>query len=241
MNTPASLPPTRTLAALYAKQGLLKKAEAVYERLLETNPEDEELKEALEDVRTRRDRRGQQGNLHNSTLTVLERWRQAIRLRRNAEGVETGDPPRIVVLLGPASVQRAQDGVVGSFKGDVTAEFEENIKKEAKKLALMSEVIFAVDQTTFARAFKAAYEGCDALIVSPGTLDLETFDVSVKVKKDFPVFEVQFENVQKGQEWPSPVSSIVQGYLAGFGTEGFMMAMRVVAAQVYKIREMGVQ
>ncbi len=46
---------TRTMAELYARQGLWDRAEEVYERLLEADPSDEELQARLEAVRARRE------------------------------------------------------------------------------------------------------------------------------------------------------------------------------------------
>ena len=50
-DAPAELPATRTMAELFARQGLTDRAAGVYERLLEERPDDEDLRRRLEQLR----------------------------------------------------------------------------------------------------------------------------------------------------------------------------------------------
>jgi tetratricopeptide (TPR) repeat protein len=67
---------TATMAKVYAQQGYLRKAAAIYRRLIATNPDRYDLRQALEALE--KDMAGRQGPTRKEVALLLREWRDLI-------------------------------------------------------------------------------------------------------------------------------------------------------------------
>jgi 3-dehydroquinate dehydratase-2 len=223
------LPPTRTLAALYEKQGLLRQAEEVYERLLEADPDQPEVQDALQEVRERlAKKKPPSKDPYKSVLFELDRWKSAVHSRREAVLTRGTQGLRIVIILGPRIVVPEKRDKKSDGKITLGEEFERKIGDEAEKLGVGVEIILALDEAAFIRGVVAAREKCDGLVLNPECLTLGAIEDSVFTTQGLPVVEVFFDNTRQGEAQKSPVTRFVDGSLSGFGVDGFLIAIRAV-------------
>jgi 3-dehydroquinate dehydratase len=222
------LPPTRTLAALYEKQGLFRQAEEVYKRLLAADPDRLEIQDALQALKERQSRKKSTPKTqYKSVLFELDRWKNAVHSRKEATlRGEAG--MRIVIILGPRIVVPVKSGRKSPDEITLGEEFEKKIGEEAEKLGVSVEIILALDEAAFIRGIVAARDRCDGLILNPECLNLGPIEESVFTTEDLPVVEVLLDNSSKEPTQHSSVTRFVDGSLAGLGVDGFLLAIRTV-------------
>ncbi|MDY6988235.1 MAG: type II 3-dehydroquinate dehydratase [Thermodesulfobacteriota bacterium] len=225
--------PTVTLAKVYEKQGLLDKAADVYKRLIALDPDRMELVEALEDIEKRlwRQRRDSLASGTQAVLSRLQRWQQGTGGGKKTPGRLPHEQRRILVIHGcGADIFRQTDPVASS---EVTLEqIDEEIREAATACSLEVDTFQSDDEEKLARRIREASEGYDAMIIDPvgGASKGEAIREALS-GLDIPVIEVHVSNGHSrgnvGQK--SLIADKVTAQLAGFGKEGYVMAVRAAA------------
>jgi len=225
--------PTVTLAKVYEKQGLLDKAADVYKRLIALDPDRMELLEALEDIEKRlgRQRRDSRGSGTQAGSSRLQRWQQAIGGEKNIPGRRPHDRRRILVIHGcGAEIFRPTDPFVSS-EGTLE-QIDEEIRETATACRMEVETFQSDDEEKLARRIKEASEGYDAMIIDPAGHASKGGAIREALSGlDIPIIEVHVSNAHRkgkvGQK--SLIADKVTAQLAGFGKEGYVMAVRAAA------------
>jgi 3-dehydroquinate dehydratase-2 len=230
--------PTVTLAKVYEKQGLLDRAAEVYRRLIALEPERTELGEALRDLERRLDRERPEP-LESGTQTVLsrlERWKEGIHGRKRARDPQPGKGKRILVIHGPKADIVGQAEPFSS--DDMTLEqIDGEIKEIARTCDMVADTFQSDDEGELAQKIGDASEGYDVVIINPaGYAQTGTAIRDALSKLDIPIVEVHLSNTHgqgfAGQK--SLIADIATAQLAGFGKEGYMMAVRASANMTRK-------
>ncbi|MDY6838865.1 MAG: type II 3-dehydroquinate dehydratase [Thermodesulfobacteriota bacterium] len=231
---PPDVTPTVTLAKVYEKQGLLNKAADVYKRLIALEPDRTELVEALTDIERRLGRQ-KRGSLESGTKAVfsrLQRWQQGIGGQKKTRGRQLHHQRRILVIHGSrADIFRQRAPVVSS---EVTLEqIDEEIRETATACSVEVDTFQSDDEGELARRIReASAEGYDAMIINPAGYTYEGAAIREALSGlDIPIIEVHVSNVHAkgnvGQK--SLIADKVTAQLAGFGKEGYVMAVRAAA------------
>lgn len=230
--------PTVTLARLYEKQGFLDRAAAVYRKLVALEPDRAGLQEQLRDIERRLEgRRVQPRESEAETILFeLKKWHGAVGRRKKILDQWHGKRRKILVIHGPTpeSVGRLEP----SWSDDVTLEqIHREIEKAAEACGMTAETFQSNQEGELVRKIRSASDGYDVLIINP----TKYTDTSVAIKEalstlDFPVIEVHPANMcdQDPSSQKSLTTEVVTAYLAGFGQEGYVMAVRAAANMTYQ-------
>ena len=227
--------PTTTLARLYEKQGLLREAAAVYKELLRVEPGREALQKALTDIETRL--RGQKPQTLSkevqTVLSQLQRWRQVVFSRRQALVRHTEPSVRVLVIQGP-DVASVSLGEAPERSGKITAEETEAcIRRVAGDFGIIVDFFRADDEKAFIRRIREAAGGYEALVIDsggegghcPGSGARDAIGAL-----DIPIVLVHPVNALREGLCSEPgLEDVVTAHLAGFGREGYGMALRAAA------------
>lgn len=226
--------PTVTLAKAYEKQGLLDRAAQVYRELMALEPHRTELGEALEDIEKRlgRRRRDSQESGTQAVLSRLQRWQQGIGGGKKTPGRRPHNQRRILVIHGSrGDIFRQTEPVVSS---EVTVEqIDEEIRATATACSMEVDTFQSDDEEQLARRIREASKGYDAMIINPAGHTSKGAAIREALSGlDIPVIEVHVSNTHAkgkvGQK--SLIADKVTAQLAGFGKEGYVMAVRASAS-----------
>jgi len=227
--------PTATLARLYEKQGLLKEAAAVYKELLSVEPGQGALQNALTDIETRIG--GQKPRfLSAETKTVLsqlERWQQVVFLRKKALVRQTEDNVRVLVIQGP-DVESVGLGEREDRSGKIAAEeIERCISRVAGDCGIIADFFRTDSEEALIQRIRDATKGYDVLVIDPGQPVCTGSGIrDALAALDIPIIEVHPLNAFRGGLCRKPgagVEDVTTAHLAGFGKEGYAMAVRAAA------------
>jgi 3-dehydroquinate dehydratase II len=230
--------PTVTLAKVYERQGLLDEAADVYRKLVALEPERSDLDEALKDIEERLKEEG--GAALESepeiVLTRLERWQQGIKGRKRVTGKRPEKEIRVMVIQ--ASKEDTVGEPVQSFSGGLTLEeIDGEVKEAAKACGMVAETFQSNDERQLVRKIEEASEGIDALIISPAEYaHTSTATRDALLGLDIPIIEVHLSNAHgKGSLGQGSLTAdVVTAHLAGFGKNGYAMAVKAAANMTRK-------
>ncbi len=225
--------PTTTLARLYEKQGLLLEAAAVYKELLRVEPGREALQKALTDIETRLSGQKPQtpSKEAQTVLSQLQRWRQVVFSRRQALVRHTEHSVRVLVIQGP-DVASVSLGERPERSGKITAEETEAcIRRVAGDCGIMADFFRADDEKALIRRIREAAGGYDALVIDSGRSYRPGSDTRDALGElDIPIVLVHPVNALREGLCSEPgLEDVVTAHLAGFGREGYGMALRAAA------------
>jgi 3-dehydroquinate dehydratase-2 len=224
--------PTVTLARLYEKQGFLDKAVAVYRKLLALEPGRTELEEPLRDLERRLEgRRTKPRNEVRTVFSQLSRWHGAIGRRKKRLDQWRGKRRKILVIHGP--IPELFEGPEPSYFDHVTLEqIHQKIQNAAQACGMMVETFQSNHEEDLIRKIRSASGNYDVLIINP----TQCTDTNVAIREalstlDCPVIEVHPSNRcgQDPSSQKSLIADLVTAHLAGFGHEGYVMAVRAAA------------
>jgi len=225
--------PTVTLARLYEKQGFLDKAVAVYRKLVALEPGRTELEEELRDIERRLEgRRTQPRQSEARTIfSQLSRWHGAIGRRKKILNQWCGKRRKILVIHGP--IPELVGGLEPSSSNDLTSEqIHRKIKNAAHACGMTAETFQSNHEVELIRKIRSASGSYDVLIINP----TQYTDNKVAIRDalstlDCPVIEVHPSNRcgQDPSSQKSLIADLVTAYLAGFGQQGYVMAVRAAA------------
>jgi 3-dehydroquinate dehydratase-2 len=222
--------PTVTLARIYEGQDHLHKAADVYKKLIALDPDSVELKKALRDVERRLESQVAvpQTPEDKSVLHQLERLQETVRSRKRALEKRREEERKILVIHGPKA------DIIGmaepSLSSDLTLEeIDLEVKKTAGSCGMTVDTFQSDDEEDLVRKIRGASEGYNALIINPGEYAVTSLPIREAISTlDFPVIEVHLSNIhaKKPSSQKSLLTEVVTAYIAGFGKEGYNMAVR---------------
>jgi len=231
--------PTVTLAKVYERQGLLDEAADVYRKLVALEPERSDLDQALKDIEERL--KGEKGEAPlasepETVLSRLERWQEGVEGRKRIVGERPVKERRILVIRASKEDTVVQPGQ--SFSDGLTVEqIDGEVKEAAKACGMVAETFQSNDERELVRKIEEASGGFDALIINPGEYaHTSTATRDALSRLDIPVIEVHLSNTHGkgplGQE--SLTAGVVTAHLAGFGKNGYAMAVETAANMTHK-------
>ena len=230
--------PTITLAKVYEDQGLLDEAAEVYRELVALEPEREDIRDALRDIERRlKGEVAEPEELETEAiLSQLERWQGSIHSRKESLDQRPERKRGILVVHGP-NVEIAMK-TERSLSGDAALEqVNAEIKKTAEACGMSAETFQSNDERELVQKISEASDGYDFLIINPG----ESAHTGTAIRDalstlDIPIAEVHLSNTCGGDpaRQKSLIADVVTAYLAGFGTEGYVMAVRAAANMTHE-------
>lgn len=232
-NDIADITPTVTLAKLYEAQGLLKKAATVYRRLLSREPNCAELEKALKEIERRLEgQRIEPGKSEaKAILYRLRQWQEVIHSRKIGVDQWHEKERKILVIHGP---NLDTFGLRETpLSDDVTLEqIDGDIRNTAEACGICVDIFQSNDEEKLVQKICEASDCCDVLIINPGEYTHTSTPIRDALSKlEIPIIEVHPSNVfsldPSRQE--SLIADVVTAHLAGFGKEGYVMALRAAA------------
>lgn len=226
----ADVTPTVTLAKLYEGQGLLDKAAAVYRKLVALEPNRTELDEALRGIERRLEgQRRQPGKSEKKrALYRLRQWQGAISGRKRGLDQRHEKKTRILVIHGQNPDMPGPRDTPSS--NDVTLEqTDKDIKDAAEACGICVDIFQSSREGELVQKICEASDSYDAVIINPGEHTRTSMAIRDALSKlEIPIIEVHLSNIfgleLSGEK--SLISDVVTAHLAGFGKEGYSMAVR---------------
>jgi len=239
MNAPdkptTDLPPTVTLARLYEKQGFLEAAADIYRRLVVREPDNEILKADLEGVeeRLREDEKGGGQPRPADVLSILEKWRQAVRWRLNRIFNATSTVRLLYIRVG--------DGIAEDRPLALKQREDEVETNGLAGKGVTVDTCFCDDVKSLTDSIHRASRDHDALIIH-----CEKKAVCGEAARQalsslaIPVIEVDPDNIYIQNTFPTPgIAPAVTAQLVGFGEKSHAIAVRAAADMVRDMRKAG--
>ena len=226
--------PTETLARLYEKQGFLDKAVAVYRKLVALEPGRKDWEEQLRDVERRLEgrRTPPRKSEARTIFSRLSRWHGAIGRRRKILDQWRGKRKKILVIYG--SIPELDAGQEPSFSDhSILKPIRRKIESVAQACGMTAETFQSNREEDLIRKIRSAPGNYDVLIINP----TQCTETNVTIRDalstlDCPVIEVYPSNScgQEPSSQKSLISDLATAHLAGFGQEGYVMAVRAAAS-----------
>jgi 3-dehydroquinate dehydratase-2 len=225
--------PTVTLAKLYERQGLLEDAASVYRKLLSIEPGQKALEEALDNIEKRRQGskpRAKSGEAE-AVLSQLEKWERAVCLQKRFLEKREVAKARLLVICGPVIESSSPSERMANPDNAISDDIDTHIKRAAEESAMLADVFWASNEEGMIQRLRGAAEGYDVLIIDPGQpacTGPDTRDALATL--DIPIIEVHPLNAFCGDfSHKSGIADVTTAHLAGFGKEGYAMAVRAAA------------
>ena len=232
-NNAADLTPTETLAKLYEEQGFLDKAASAYKKLLVMEPDRAELKEALVAIEKRLAGSIPQPEKSEAKtmLAHLTGWRKVIRERKKMLDQKGEKRGKILVIHGPNldMLGRREPSVYGT---STLEEIDEEIKKTAEELGMSADTFQSNHEGYLIEKVHDAIDGYDVLIINPAAYTHTSVAIrDALLMLDIPIIEVHLSNIYRREPFrqKSLIADVARAQLAGFGKDGYLMAVRAAA------------
>ena len=229
--------PTVTLAKLYEKQGLLEDAASVYRKLLGLEPGQKALEDALEKIekKLQGSKPKAKSGAAEAVLSHLNKWKRAVRLRQRHIDQRGVAKTKFLVICGSGGVSPGPAEREEVTPGDI----ESQIKHAAEESTVEAEVFWANNKESLHQRLLDAAGEYDALIIDPGKLPCTGQNMrDALASLDVPIIEVHPRNVFcEDISHTTGIADITTAHLAGFGKEGYAMAVRAAALMARSPRE----
>lgn len=227
------LTPTVTLAKLYEKQGFLDKAASVYKKLLVMEPGRPEFKEALEAIEKKLPRSIQHPEKSGAETMLghLTGWHKVIRERKKMLDEKVEKRRQILVIHGPNlnMLGRREPSVYGT---STLEEIDKEIKRAAEECRMRAETFQSNHEGELIEKVHDAIGAYDAVIINPAAYTHTSIAIrDALLMLDIPIIEVHLSNVYRREPFrqKSMIADVATAQLAGFGKEGYVMAVRAAA------------
>jgi len=234
----ADLTPTVTLARLYEEQGLLDKAASIYKKLLAMEPERAELKEALEAIEKSVTGSTLQHEKFDTktTLDHLTGWQRVIRERKKMLDQNHEKRQKILVIHGPNlnMLGRREPSVYGT---STLEEIDEEIKKTAEECGMSADTFQSNQEGDVIEKIHEAIDGYDVLIINPAAYTHTSVAIrDALLMLEIPIIEVHLSNIYRREPFrqKSMIADVATAQVAGFGKEGYTIAVRAAANMTHK-------
>jgi 3-dehydroquinate dehydratase-2 len=229
----ANLTPTVTLAELYEKQGFFDKAASVYKKLILIEPARAELKEALEAIEKKLAGSTPQPEKSGTKAMLghLAGWRKAIRERKKMLDQKGEKRRKILVIHGPNldMLGRREPSVYGA---STLEEINEEIKKTAEEYGMTADTFQSNHEGDLIEKIREALDGYDVLIINPAAYTHTSVAIrDALLMLEIPIIEVHLSNIYRREPFrhKSMIADVVTAQVAGFGKDGYTMAVRAGA------------
>ncbi|NVM57848.1 MAG: type II 3-dehydroquinate dehydratase [Desulfobacterales bacterium] len=144
--------------------------------------------------------------------------------------------PKILVIHGPNLDMLGRREP--SIYGDVTLEqIDQEIRETAQEYGMIADRFQSNHEGALIEKIHEAIEGYDALIINPAAYT----HTSVAIRDallilDIPIIEVHLSNIYRREPFrhKSLIADVATARVAGFGKEGYMMAVRAAVNMVAK-------
>ncbi|MBW2109417.1 MAG: type II 3-dehydroquinate dehydratase [Deltaproteobacteria bacterium] len=216
--------PTVTLARIYEKQGLLKKAAEVYRTLIQNDPDRRsELAAALAEVEQRRKGAGHGSSTPDTraVLSALERWQRAVRSRK-AELDLVGSSPTQVLVLGASGRDAAGPNPADELN-------LHDLARECDDPGMKVDVVRADQPGRLVAEINGGDARYHALVIVAERLDWADTDVINALSTvHVPVVAACLSNATGGEKKAggSGIGGAVTAFMAGMGKTGCIMAVK---------------
>lgn len=220
--------PTITLAKLYERQGLLDEAAAVYRDLRASTLDETEGREPLEAVERspREADRELSVRTPDAVLSQLKKWRQAVDKRKTALGRQEKAEKRLLVIHGPDLDMLDSPGTVMPQEM-ILGQINSDIRRAAQEGGMRTQVLRVGHKGGLARTLRDGSDGFDILIVSPEQFPPDSDIRDTLASLDVPIIEVYLSLKHCRGLCRRPLTSdVATAHLAGFGREGYVMAVK---------------
>ena len=229
----ADLTPTATLARLYEEQGSLDKAVSVYKKLLDMEPEREELKEAIKAIEDRLAASAVQSeeSKTKATLEHLTGWQKVIGERKKMLYQEGERRQKILVIHGPNlnMLGRREPSVYGTW---TLEEIDEEIKKTAEEYGMSADTFQSNQEGDLIEKIYEAIDGYDVLIINPAAYTHTSVAIrDALLMLEIPIIEVHLSNFYRREPFrhKSLIADVVTAQVVGFGKDGYTMAVKAAS------------
>jgi 3-dehydroquinate dehydratase-2 len=140
--------------------------------------------------------------------------------------------PRVLVLNGPNLnlLGQREPGVYGRA---TLAEIEGRVRVLAEELGLEVDFVQSNHEGALVDAVQGAAGSCEALILNPAAYTHTSVALRDAIAAvGIPAVEVHLSNVHARERFRrrSLTAPVCRGVIAGFGPEGYLLALRAVAA-----------
>ena len=149
---------------------------------------------------------------------------------------EARERPRILVIHGPNldMLGRRERSVYGSA---TLEEIDREIKETAQQCGLVAETFQSNHEGNLVEKLHEAMDGYNAVIINPAAYTHTSVAIrDALLMLDIPIIEVHLSNIYRREPFrhTSFVADVAKARLAGFGKEGYLMAVEAVAKMIGK-------
>ncbi|MBU2489106.1 MAG: type II 3-dehydroquinate dehydratase [Proteobacteria bacterium] len=143
----------------------------------------------------------------------------------------TGQAHRVLVIHGPNlnMLGRREPGIYGS---DSLADIDARIMDEGKRLGLLVETFQSNHEGAIVDRIQGALGTCAGIVINPAAYTHTSVAIrDALLAVSVPVIEVHLSNIHKRESFrhKSLVSDVAQATLAGFGAQGYLLALQGLA------------
>ena len=222
----ADVTPTVTLARLYEEQGFFDKAADIYRRLIALGQAD--LQEALNDIKRRLKIETAEESETETILSQLSGWQRAIHSRKKILNQRREKGKKILVIHGfnPG----IDDQIEPSLSGDVALDqINIEIKRTAQECRMHVDTFQSNDEGELVQKIGESSDGYDVVIINAGQYSYTSVAIREALSMlEIPIIEVHLSNTygQEAFSQKSLIADVATAHLAGFGKEGYLMAVR---------------
>ncbi len=147
--------------------------------------------------------------------------------------------PNVLILNGPNLnlLGRREPEIYGS---QTLAEIEASCRRRGAELGLTVECRQSNSEGQLVDWIQEALGTRDGLILNPGAYSHTSIALLDALQAvDLPVFEVHLSNIHKRESFraQSFVSKVADGVIAGFGADGYLMALEAMARRLIEEEE----
>lgn len=218
--------PTVTLARLYEEQGFVDKAADIYRRLIAAGQPD--LEEVLNDVKKRLKIETAEQTETEAILSRLSDWQRAIHSRKKILDERRKKEGRILVIhaFNPGTDDQAEP-----FQSDgaTVDQINREIERTAQECRINAQTFQSNQEWELVQMIREASEGYDVVIINAGQYSYTSAAIRDALSMlEIPIIEVQLSNISGQEPFPqkSLIADVATAHLAGFGIEGYLMAVR---------------
>ena len=147
--------------------------------------------------------------------------------------------PSVLILNGPNLnlLGRREPEIYGSV---TLAEIEASCLRRGAELGLTVECRQSNSEGQLVDWIQEAMDARDGVILNPGAYSHTSIALLDALQAvDLPVFEVHLSNIHKRESFraQSFVSKVADGVIAGFGADGYLMALEAMARRLIEEEE----
>ncbi len=138
---------------------------------------------------------------------------------------------RVLVIHGPNlnMLGRREPGIYGS---DTLADIDARLAEEGRHLGLHVETFQSNHEGAIVDRIQEALGSCDGILINPAAYTHTSVAIrDALLVLSVPVIEVHLSNIHKREKFrrKSLVSDIAHATLAGFGAQGYLLALQGLA------------